>query len=49
MNDPLLRERDFDFAEYRRYAETFDLKIEWAEIDFIQWLYSKHNTRGSRG
>lgn len=45
MPDALMREPDFDFQEYRRYAETFDLKTMWAEIDFVQWLYSTWNTR----
>jgi len=46
--DALLREPDYDFAEFREWCETFNTKVEWAEIDFIQWLYSPSNTRGRR-
>ena len=44
-SDALLRERDFDFQEFREYAETFNLKWQWAEIDFLRFLYSPFNTR----
>lgn len=44
-SEPLMREPDFDFQEYRAYCETFDLKVQWAEIDFLQWLYGPGNSR----
>ena len=45
-SDPLMREPDFDFQEYRAWCETATLKVAWAEIDFLRWLYSDLNTRG---
>lgn len=43
--DALLREPDFDFQEYREWCETADLKLRWAELDFIRWLYSPMNSK----
>ena len=46
MTDPLLREPDYNFAEFREWCETFDIKVEWVNFDFVKFLYSKNNTRG---
>ena len=46
MTDPLLREPDYNFAEFREWCETFNIKVEWVNFDFVQWLYSGNNTRG---
>ena len=43
--DPLEREPDFDFADYIEHCRTYELTLEWAEIDFLQWLYSDENGR----
>ena len=43
--DPLLRERDYSFAEFREWCETYNIKREWVAFDFIQWLYSGNNSR----
>lgn len=43
-----LEEPDYDFAEFREWCETFNVQMRWVAFDFIQWLYSPHNTRGSR-
>ena len=45
MTDALLREPDFDFQEYREWCDTVAAKVLWAEIDFVQWLYSSNNSR----
>jgi hypothetical protein len=42
--DPLDREPDFDFQEYREWCEVADLKAMWAELDFLRWLYSPLNS-----
>jgi hypothetical protein len=47
MTDPLLREPDFDFQEYRAWCERVDARQRWAELDFIQWLYSPANSRSN--
>jgi hypothetical protein len=49
MPDILEREPDFDFAQYMEWCKRVDLKVRWAEIDFLQWLYSENNTREHRG
>ena len=46
LTDPLLNEPDFDFAEFREWCETFNIKTEWVAFDFVKWLYSEDNTRG---
>ncbi len=45
MTDALLSEPDFDFQEYRAWCELANLKVRWAELDFVRWLYSEGNTR----
>ena len=45
MTDPLTREPDFDFQAYRAWCETANLKVRWAELDFLRWLYSDLNGR----
>ena len=41
-----LGEPTYDFQEYRAWCELVDAKAMWAEIDFVQWLYSDANTKG---
>ena len=47
LTDPLLSEPDFDFAEFREWCETFNIKAEWVAFDFVKWLYSEDNTRAN--
>lgn len=48
LNDPLLREPDFDFAEFREWCETYNIKAEWIHFDFVKWLYSENNSRNNQ-
>jgi hypothetical protein len=44
MDDALLREPDFRFADYMKWCYIADLKTGYAEIDFLRWLYSPLNS-----
>ncbi len=44
-DDEGLAEPDYDFAEFRKWCETFDIKAEWVAFDFVKWLYSENNSR----
>ena len=44
--DALMREPDFDFQEYREWCDIADLRVGYAEIDFLRWTYSPLNKRG---
>jgi hypothetical protein len=43
-----LSEPDYDFAEFREWCETFLIKVEWIEFEFVKWLYSSDNKKGHR-
>lgn len=45
MPEILMREPDYDFAEFREYCETFNIKAEWVHFDFVKWLYSENNSK----
>jgi len=32
----------------RDWCETADLKLRWAELDFLRWLYSPMNSKYSK-
>ena len=39
-------EPDYDFAQFREWCETFDVKVQWIHFEFVKWLYSDANTVG---
>ena len=41
-----LAEPEYDFAEFREWCETFDIKVQWIYFEFVKWLYSDANRYG---
>ena len=42
-DDTDLAEPDYDFAAFREWCETFDIKVQWIHFEFVKWLYSDAN------